>query len=223
MTDSTLTLENLACERDDRLLFQGLQYVCGSGALVQIVGHNGAGKTTLLRTIAGLLPVETGSVLWCGKDIAAQRSFFNQQLLFLGHQTPIKSELTTRENLSWLCQLHLAMPARALDHALAEVGLYGYEETLCGALSAGQRRRVLLAQLYLSPAPLWILDEPFTAIDRAGVEALEALLQQHSARGGIALLTSHQRLSLNGLVTLNLADYQPSLQQEAGIEAGTNA
>lgn len=207
MADSMLTLENLACESDDRQLFNGLQHTCSEGDLIQIIGHNGAGKTTLLRTIAGLLPITSGRILWRGVEVAQRRGNYNQQQLFIGHQTPVKSALSVRENLLWLSQLKTCVKS-TVNQALDKVGLYGYEDTVCSALSAGQRRRVLLAQLYLSNAPLWILDEPFTAIDRAGVEALEALLQEHSARGGIAIITSHQRLTLNNLITLNLADFQ---------------
>ena len=179
-----LTAQDLALERGGRLLFSGLSFDVEAGQLVQLEGANGAGKTRLLRILAGLSRY--------GFECRVERF---QPLLFLGHNPAVKGLLTPRENLAW----HLAGTATAdgaaIDAALERVGLYGYEDVLSHTLSAGQHRRVNLARLYLTDCPLWLLDEPFTAIDRDGVQALEALLEEHVASGGAVIVTSHQVLS----------------------------
>jgi heme exporter protein A len=178
-----LTAESLSLERGGRQLFDGLSFEVLPGQLIQIDGANGAGKTSLLRILAGL-----------------SRYGFEGQIsrpvvpLFLGHQSAVKGLLSPRENLAW----HIAGAAEPsdaeIDDALARVGLYGYEDTPSHALSAGQHRRVNIARLFLSSSPLWLLDEPFTAIDAAGITAIEALLRQHLEGGGAVVLSSHQPL-----------------------------
>lgn len=213
MSEPILTLQQLACERDQRLLFSHLDCNCEAGSVLQVLGANGTGKTTLLRTLAGLMTPVAGKIAWRGRGIHSAPDY-RGQLLFLGHQTPIKGLLNPRENLHWLARLHqhaLECTTDRVDHALASVGLAGYESVPCQQLSAGQRRRVLLAQLYLSEASLWILDEPFTAIDRRGVADLEALIEQHRRAGGIAVLTSHQAVSIANALTLDLANFPPDM------------
>jgi heme exporter protein A len=208
VSEALLTLDNLSCERDEQVLFSGLTWQCAPGTLLQIVGFNGAGKTTLLNALAGLLPPAAGEVRWRGKAIAQQPARYRQELLYLGHQVPVKASLTVRENLRWLSALHTPANNAEMAAALAKVELEGYQHTPCYALSAGQKRRVLLAQLYLSRASLWILDEPFTAIDRAGVLQLEAAMAEHAKRGGVVVFTSHQALSMAAFTTLDLSAYQ---------------
>ncbi len=182
-----LSAQDLALERGGRLLFSGLSFDVEAGQLIQLEGANGAGKTSLLRILAGLSRY--------GFDGRVDR---HQPLLFLGHSPAVKGLLTPRENLAW----HLAgagsADSAAIDAALEKVGLYGYEDVLSHTLSAGQHRRVNLARLYLTDCPLWLLDEPFTAIDRHGVQSLEALLEEHVASGGAAIVTPHQVLSKAG-------------------------
>lgn len=179
---------NLCCERNGRTLFNDLSFKVEAGSLVQVTGENGAGKTTLLRMLTGLSVAESGEVRWQGQPLPAVRAHFHQHLLWIGHLPGIKSRLTARENL------HFWHPVGqpALDNALRYAGLEGEEETLAGQLSAGQQRRVALARLWLSKAPLWVLDEPFTAIDSAGVEALTNCLERHARQGGMVVFTSHQ-------------------------------
>lgn len=205
MSELLLELDHLACERDDRLLFSQLSASFFAGDLVQILGPNGAGKTSLLRIIAGLTPASTGDIHYKGQPLRSSRWQFAQDSLYLGHLAGIKKSLTPEENLQWF----MAQQAVQSDivSALKKVGLRGYEHTACDQLSAGQYRRVALARLHLSAASIWILDEPFTAIDKSGVAMLEELLAQHQAKGGLVLLTSHQDLALPGIKRINLEDF----------------
>lgn len=206
-TTPLLELHQLSCERDDRLLFAGLNASFAAGEAVQISGPNGAGKTTLLRAICGISEDYRGEIRYAGKPLSESEWEFRQDSLYLGHLAGIKKVLTPAENLAWYAAQQGA--ATGIAESLKAVGLYGYEDTPCYQLSAGQLRRVALARLHLSCARIWILDEPFTAIDKAGVSELEALIAQQCAKGGLVLLTSHQDLTLSNLRLLHLQDYQP--------------
>ncbi|MEG3134956.1 cytochrome c biogenesis heme-transporting ATPase CcmA [Rouxiella sp. T17] len=185
---------NLSCVRDERTLFSGLSFTIQPGEIVQIEGHNGAGKTSLLRILAGLSAADEGEVRWQGENTRRQREVFHQHLLFLGHQAGIKSVLTAYENLVFYQTDSSDKSQGAIYHALEQVGLLGYEDVAVAQLSAGQQRRVALARLWLSTAPLWILDEPLTAIDKQGVATLIELFERHAQNGGMVLLTTHQEL-----------------------------
>lgn len=188
-----LEAKHLTAIRDDRVLFDGLSFNIQAGELVQIEGRNGTGKTTLLRIITGLGGRDDGQIFWKGNDIEQDRESFHQNLLFLGHQTGVKRELTALENLHFYQVVHsLPSGENELCHALAQVGLAGYEDVPVAQMSAGQQRRVALARLWLSSQPLWILDEPLTAIDKQGVKVLEQLFLHHATDGGIVILTTHQ-------------------------------
>ncbi len=210
-----LTLENICIQRGDNLLITDLCTQWRSGDFVQIEGHNGIGKTSLLRIIAGLATPKHGEVLWQGEEIRKQREAYAANLLYLGHQSGIKPELTPWENLKFYQHV---MPSKQGDEILWEVldkvGLFGREDLPAGQLSAGQQKRIGLARLWLSKAPLWILDEPFTAIDRQGVQNLATLFEQHTENGGIVLLTSHQDIPSRKLSRLNLENYQHSGDNE---------
>ena len=182
--DPYLNAQDLALERGGRELFSQLTFAIRPGQLVQLEGANGTGKTSLIRILAGLSCY--------GFEGQVER---HCPLLFLGHSSAVKGLLTPRENLAWHLSGTSVADSEAIDAALQRVGLYGFEDVLSHTLSAGQHRRVNLARLYLTDAPLWLLDEPFTAIDRQGVEELELLLETHVAAGGAALVTSHQPLS----------------------------
>ncbi|MBE9539164.1 MAG: cytochrome c biogenesis heme-transporting ATPase CcmA [Proteobacteria bacterium] len=181
-----LAAANLSLIRGGRQLFSGLSFEVAAGDLVQIEGCNGAGKTSLIRILAGLSRY--------GFEGEVRRS---AAILYLGHHSAVKDMLSPRENLAWSVSGRGQYSIEEIDQALETVGLYGYEDVPSHALSAGQHRRVNLARLFLSDCPLWLLDEPFTAIDKAGVHSLEKLFVTHVRGGGAILLTSHQALALD--------------------------
>lgn len=209
MAPALIELTNLHCERDQRVLFSGVNFSIEPGDIVQIEGPNGSGKTTLLRALTTLSPDYEGEIRWQGTSLVDSSADYYANLLFIGHFAGVKKTLTPRENLQWLSGLHQPADVTAIDHALHAVGLYGYEDMPGYQLSAGQQRRIALARLHLSTACVWVLDEPFTAIDHQGVSELETLLSTHARRGGVVILTTHQALSLSGVKSLNLTHYQP--------------
>lgn len=203
-----ITFKNLGCTRDERVLFSGIDYDIHAGDIVQVEGPNGTGKTTLLRALTRLFPEYEGDILWQDQAITTVTYEFLSQLLFIGHLPGIKKTLTAYENLQFLANLNGSYDRPEIEAALAEVGLYGYEDTPCYQLSAGQNRRIALARLYVSNALLWVLDEPYTAVDVEGIAKLERLFEQHAANGGCVVMTSHQQPNIQGLKKLSLLDYQ---------------
>ena len=177
------------------MLFEHLELRLAGGDMVQISGHNGSGKTSLLRLLAGLMQPTAGQVRLNGKPLHEQRTELARNLLWIGHAAGIKDVLTAEENLSWLSALHHPATRESIWQALAAVGLKGFEDVPCHTLSAGQQRRVALARLYLDGPPLWILDEPFTALDKQGVAQLEEHLARHCEQGGMVVLTTHHTLT----------------------------
>ncbi|MFM4964095.1 cytochrome c biogenesis heme-transporting ATPase CcmA [Aeromonas bivalvium] len=204
-----LDVHNLSCVREDRTLFEHLSFSVSPGDLLQIEGPNGVGKTSLLRLLIGLSQPFAGEVRWNGENIRHCRDDYHDQLLYLGHQPGVKGGLTPLENLGFYQKLHQTDADGAdLWQILARVGLAGFEDYPSAQLSAGQQRRVALARLWLSERPaLWVLDEPFTAIDKQGVKVLERLMLDHADRGGMVVLTTHQEMSLmqGRIKTLSLA------------------
>ncbi|WP_230413367.1 cytochrome c biogenesis heme-transporting ATPase CcmA [Zooshikella ganghwensis] len=204
-----LRVNQLVCERDERLLFKGLNFTLNTGGMLQVTGANGSGKTSLLRILATLTDDYEGEIYFAGQAIQAVLIAYRQQQLYIGHAPGIKGPLTPIENLRWLQGWYQSLSLHTIENALAKVGLHGYEDVPCYSLSAGQQRRVALAQLYLSHQTLWILDEPFTAIDLKGVQHLEAFLAEQASQGRSIILTTHHQLNVpDGLVKkLNVADY----------------
>jgi len=195
LTSPLLETVALACERDWRMLFERLDLRLGAGEMLQVVGPNGSGKTSLLRLLCGLMQPTAGQVRLNGRPLEEQRGELARNLLWIGHAAGIKGLLSAEENLAWLCALHQPADHAAIWRALEAVGLRGFEDVPCHTLSAGQQRRVALARLYLEAPPLWILDEPFTALDKQGVAQLEEHLARHCEDGGLVVLTTHHTLS----------------------------
>jgi len=192
-----LEVIGLECRRGDRRLFSGLDLALEPGTLLHVRGRNGSGKTTLLRTLCGLFTPEAGEVRWRGESIRALAEDYRRELLYFGHLNGIKSDLTGIENLSIAARLD-GDPVGIDDvwQALARIGLRGFEDLPTRMLSQGQKKRVALARLILSRARLWVLDEPFTALDVEAVALLQGLIAEHVAGGGLAVLTTHQDVPL---------------------------
>lgn len=207
-----LDARQLQATRDDRVLFSGLGFCLSPGTVMQVAGPNGAGKTTLLNGIAGLFPLDAGELYWSGHAVSDDPVRFRRDLTWLGHQSGLKLMLTPTENLLWLSRLRGEQPGeQAIAAALDKVGLYGFEDVPLARLSAGQKRRAGLARLFVEQRPLWILDEPFTAIDRQGVAELEGWLQEHAAAGGMVLLTTHHEFAAGFPVQrLDVSAFRPA-------------
>jgi heme exporter protein A len=199
-----LSAANLFCERDDRILFQGLNFEIEEGQVLQITGSNGSGKTTLMRILCGLNDGYRGMISWYGKEISDQIENFYQSLLYIGHRVGVNKVLTPIENLRWSCCLQTQIEDERLMEALSIVGLRGFEESQCFTLSAGQQQRVSLARLLVSPAKLWVLDEPFTTLDLRAVEQLENFVADHAGAGGAVMITTHHDLKITNLNKLDL-------------------
>ena len=196
---ATLKLTGVSCVRGTRRLFDSIDAVIHAGQLLRLQGANGAGKTSLLRTLCGLSSPDRGEVHWNGQSLASQRDEFHRDLIYIGHAAALKDDLSALENLLAACLLGGQRPAtEALMQALAAAGLRQREHLSARSLSQGQRRRVALARLLLEPtARLWVLDEPFNALDAAASDWLLGVLTGQLRRGGIVVLTSHQPVAID--------------------------
>jgi heme exporter protein A len=200
-----LSAHGLTCVRGERRLFAGLDLDIGPGEWLHVRGENGAGKTSLLRLLVGLMQPVEGEIRWDGTPVRQLAEEYRRHMLFLGHHGAVKEELTTLENLHFAAELDGAeLSEREAIAALHRFGLRGREELPVRFLSAGQKRRVLLARLVTRKAKLWVLDEPFTALDVKAVDMLSELIGEHMAAGGMAVLTSHQAMPIPGGRVLQL-------------------
>ena len=186
-----LEAAGLECVRQQRKLFSGLSLALGAGESLRVAGANGSGKTSLLRILCGLLPPDAGEVRWQGERIRSLREEYARQLVYLGHAPAVKDELTAEENLRIAARLSgMAVPAERIKAALGRFQVPG---SFVKRLSQGQKRRAALARLCLSESvPLWLLDEPFTALDVQGIGLLKELIETHTRRGGMVAFTTHQ-------------------------------
>jgi heme exporter protein A len=196
-----LKAENLECVRGQRRLFHGLSFALAAGQMLWVLGPNGSGKTSLLRLLCGLLRPEAGIVRWQGANVRAAREEFHADLLYVGHTPAVKDDLSARENLTFgLTQSGIGAAPQEVDNALRQFGLRGREDLPARALSQGQKRRVALARLALGTARrLWILDEPFTALDGQAVGLVQSELARHLQQGGEVVFTSHQEVDFGAL------------------------
>lgn len=204
LQQTMLVARDLFCERDERVLFENLNFQLDEGQVLQVQGSNGSGKTTLLRILCGLNDNYQGTISWYGDPLEEQAEDFYSSLLYIGHRVGVNKVLTPLENLRWGCSLQQRVEDAELFKALAKVGLRGFEESQCYTLSAGQQQRVSLARLLISPARFWVLDEPFTTLDAGGVVLLEQLLKQHADAGGSVMVTTHHKLDVAELEILSL-------------------
>ena len=191
---SSLNVNNLNCQRGYNQLFSELSFEVHSGDILRITGTNGSGKTSLLNILAGLNAPEDGVITLDKHSVKSDK--YQSEVFYLGHLSALSAELTSIENLEFLTGLNKSIDQHLLVEALEQVGLKGYEDEHCAKLSAGQKRRVILAGLFVSNAKIWLLDEPFTALDPHGVKIVEERISKHCAQGGLCLFTTHQDSAL---------------------------
>lgn len=193
------SVSNLSCSKGDKRLFSGVSFTLQPGQWLHLEGDNGVGKTSLLRLACGLSALENGEITWNNQAVSKDPQTFRANLAYLGHQLALKDDLSPLENL----QIDAAIVGRQLTasdakQALAQMGLRGRENLPVRVLSQGQKRRTALARLLVSSAKLWVLDEPFVALDTMAQNALSEVINAHLAKQGMVLLTSHQAVSLGG-------------------------
>ena len=194
-----LEISNLACSRGDHRLFSGLSFTLDFGQIMQVHGVNGSGKTSLLRTLCGFITPDEGDIIWRGENIRDLDEDYFAEMMYLGHLNAIKDELSALENLCISAGLSgVALEEREAMAALKRMGLRGRELLPTKVLSQGQRRRVALARLLTCDAKLWVLDEPLTALDVGAVALIQELLEEHLARQGMVIFTTHQPLHVAG-------------------------
>lgn len=202
-----LQTRDLSCVKDDRVLFEGLNLSLTAGQILLVEGKNGSGKTSLLRILTGLNLPETGDVMWQGNPISDVGPDYYEQVNYVGHHDGIKRDLTCLENLRLVQAMGKPLPID-LDDALDKVNLYRFGDNFVATLSAGQKRRLALARLVVTEAKLWIMDEPFTSLDKASMAMFQQMFEDHLAKGGIIVMTSHHDIEMPGsdVVRLNLSE-----------------
>jgi heme exporter protein A len=203
-----LSARGLTFARNEQPVFGPLDFSVDAGEALLVQGDNGAGKTTLLRVLAGLLRADRGEVNIDGR--AANPSLRSRAVSYMGHLPALKSDLSALENLDFLCGLHGRRRGQLPGNAMAIVGLAGYEDTLVRQLSAGQKKRLSLARLWLAPSPLWLLDEPYANLDLDGINLVNRMVQAHLRAGGAALLTTHGAYAAPPVRTRMLVLERPS-------------
>ncbi len=194
-----LTANDLTLFRGERCLFEGLSFALNPGELLLLEGRNGSGKTSLMRVIAGLLELESGDIYWNGVPVLKQRQEFHGALVWMAHRVGFKADLTLVENLQFEACLR-AQSAADFDEVLQRLDISRLKSLLLRSLSAGQQRRVALARMLLSRAPLWLMDEPFTNLDREGRALVMTLATEHLDQGGMCIMAAHQDVEIDATV-----------------------
>ncbi|MDH5352922.1 MAG: cytochrome c biogenesis heme-transporting ATPase CcmA [Gammaproteobacteria bacterium] len=202
-----LQINDLSCIRDDRVLFEHLSLSLDGGQMLLVEGRNGSGKTSLLRILTGLKLADAGDIFWQGQSITRLGADYYEAVNYVGHHDGIKRELTCLENLRLVQAMGKPAPIE-LDDALEQVLLYRYGDTPVGNLSAGQKRRLALARLLVTESKLWILDEPFTSLDKKSMDYFQGVFEQHIQNQGMVVMTSHHEMVMPGpsLKRLNLSE-----------------
>jgi heme exporter protein A len=198
MSGRSFKAENLQLWRGEHQILAGVNLALNSGEMLQVTGANGSGKTSLLRTLCGLIHPEEGRVLWGDRNVQQDLPAFHSELVYLGHEPPLKADLTARENLQYWVGVRRTMRAAELDAALARVGASAWADQPVRTLSAGQKRRVAIAGVMLFAAPLWLLDEPATNLDGDGQRLVGSLIDEQLKAGGLVVAALHQELPLRG-------------------------
>jgi len=199
---SKLIVSDLTCQRGYNELFSNISFELDPGEILEISGVNGSGKTSLLKILAGLNSAESGRLSINKNEVGSYE--YQSEILYLGHLPALSPELNCIENLDYLGQLNNISSNQALDEALINAGLKNFEYEYVSNLSAGQKRRVVLSALFITQAKVWLLDEPFTALDTDGINVIETQITKHCDNGGICILTTHQKCDLPKLRTLTL-------------------
>jgi heme exporter protein A len=207
MSDRSLQAQNLHLWRGDRHVLRGVSLAVGAGECLLVTGSNGTGKTTLLRTLTGLMYPEEGRIDWAGKSIRSDLHAYHGQLAYIGHEPPLKLDLSAAENLRYWVGVRRTLKVRDMEEALDRVGAANWTDRPVRTLSAGQKRRVALAGLILMSVPLWLLDEPTTNLDSQGQQLVSHLILEHLASGGVAVAAIHHDLGISaaGVRRLELA------------------
>ena len=199
---SKLIVTDLTCQRGYNKLFSNLSFELNSGEILKISGANGSGKTSLLKILAGLNSAESGKLSINNNNVGSYD--YQSDIFYLGHLPALSPELHCKENLDYLAQLNNCSSDLEISEALTSVGLKNFEYEYAVNLSAGQKRRIVLSALFMTQAKVWLLDEPFTALDADGINVIETQITNHSDDGGICVLTTHQKCNLHGIKTLTL-------------------
>jgi len=199
---SKLKINNLSCQRGYNLLFENLSFELNSGEVLKISGPNGSGKTSLMKILAGLNSFETGSIEYDNIKINSEK--YNLDFLYLGHLAALSPELSCLENLKYTA--HLGNNNLNLDFsdALTKVGLEKFENELVGKLSAGQKKRIALSLLFITQSKVWLLDEPFSALDSQAIKIIESRIEEHCNSGGLCILTTHQDCNIENIKEISL-------------------
>ena len=199
---SKLIVNNLSCQRGYKLLFENLSFELNSGEVLKVSGPNGSGKTSLMKILAGLSSFETGSIEYDNIKINSEK--YNLDFLYLGHLAALSPELSCLENLKYTAHLGNNNLNPDFSDALTKVGLEKFENELVGKLSAGQKKRIALSLLFITQSKVWLLDEPFSALDSQAIKIIESRIEEHCNSGGLCILTTHQDCNIENIKEISL-------------------